>query len=75
MDGLIPMIIVLPLLVFWLWMFWDMTNNDSLPRWMYWDMTNNDSLPSRRYNWTLAFVFLNVFAAAIYFATARRSRH
>lgn len=74
MGQLVPAFIVLPLLVFWFWMFSDMTNNEDLPRWMFWDVTNNDSLPGRRFNWTLAFVFMNVFAAAIYYSTVYRNR-
>ena len=59
MAQLILMIIPLALLVFWLWMFWDMTNNDNLPS-------------GSKFNWTLAFVFLNVFAAVYYFAEYRK---
>ncbi|HEX9074892.1 MAG TPA: PLDc N-terminal domain-containing protein [Anaerolineae bacterium] len=62
MERLIPMIVVLPLLVFWAWMFWDLTNNDDLP--------NN-----AKWNWTLAFVFLNVFAAVFYYFYQYRNRH
>ena len=79
MDRLLPtiigLIVVLPLFVFWLWMFRDMTNNVYLPRWPFWDVTNYDNLPGRRFNWMLAFVFLNVFAAAIYYVTEYRNRH
>ncbi len=63
------------LLVFWLWMFRDMIYNDYLLRWPYWDVTGYDSLPNRRLNWMLAFVFLNIFAAAIYYFTDYRYRH
>lgn len=34
MDKLFPLILILPPLLavaFWLWMAWDMTNNDHLP--------------------------------------------
>lgn len=57
MNPLIPLlssIVVAPLLVFYVWMFRDMTNNPALSE-------------SERYNWTLAFIVLNVFAAALYF--------
>ena len=37
LPQLISLIVVLPLIAFWFWMFWDMTNNDSLP--------NNSSAP------------------------------
>ncbi len=73
MGQLVPLLI-LPLLAFWLWMFWDMTGNNDLPRWMYWDVTRYDSLPNRRLNWMLAFMFLNVFAAGIYYAVEYRNR-
>ncbi len=79
MDRLIPavvgMIVVPPLVLFWGWMFWDMIHNDYLPRWPYWDVAEYDSLRNRQINWTLAFVFLNVFAAAIYYFTDYRRRH
>lgn len=64
MDVLGPVISILvvsALLVFWAWMFWDMTNNDSL--------TGNV-----KYTWTLAFVFLSLFAAVYYFLYEYRDR-
>ncbi len=64
MIPLISMLVILPLIVFWLWMFWDMTNNDHLP-------SNSTELltwpPSSKYGWTLAFIFMNVFAACFYY--------
>ena len=76
MERLIPGLIFLPLLVvaFWIWMFMDMNQNYDLPRWMFWDLTGYDSLPNRRYNWALAFVVMNVIAAAIYYSTVYRNR-
>lgn len=62
MDRLIPMLVVLPLFVFWAWMFWDLTNNDELPS-------------NAKWYWTLAFVFLNVFAAVFYYFDQYRNRH
>jgi hypothetical protein len=59
MDKLIPLIATLPLIAFWLWMAWDMANNDHLPG-------------ISKQNWTLAFVFLNVFAAVFYYVTEYR---
>jgi hypothetical protein len=70
MVGLIPVIIVLPLIGFWLWMFREMSHNDYLP--------DNSPLtwpPSSKYNWMLAFIFLNVFAAAFYYVLEYRKRH
>ena len=65
MDQLVPvvsMVGVLLLLVFWAWMFWDMTNNDKLPG-------------SAKSNWMLAFVFLSVFAAVYYYVYEYRNRY
>jgi hypothetical protein len=53
MVQLIPMMIGLPLIGFWFWMFRDLTNNEYL---------SSDS----KYNWTLAFIFLNFLAAFWY---------
>jgi hypothetical protein len=50
----IPLIIALPLVVFWLWMAWDLGKNDNLSS-------------SSKYNWMLAFIFMNVFAAVFYY--------
>lgn len=50
----IPLIITLPLVVFWLWMAWELGKNDNLPG-------------SSKTNWMLAFIFLNVFAAVFYY--------
>jgi cbb3-type cytochrome oxidase subunit 3 len=68
---LISLILVLPLVGFWLWMFWHMTKNESLP--------DNSAVlltwpPSSKYNWTLLFIFLNVFAAAFYYVYEYRKR-
>jgi amino acid transporter len=53
---IIPLIITLPLIAFWVWMFQDMVNNDNLPS----DTKNT---------WALAFLIANVFAATFYYAT------
>ncbi len=65
MDLLVRVILligVLALFVFWAWMFWDLANNNRLDQ-------------SARTNWTLAFVFLNVFAACLYYVNEYRYRH
>jgi hypothetical protein len=72
MVQFISLIIMLPLIVFWLWMFRDMINNDYLP--------DNPAAPltwppSSKYNWTLAFIFLSIFAAAFYYVLEYRKRH
>lgn len=56
------LIIVLPLIVFWLWMAWDLGGNDDLP--------GNEKL-----YWQLAFIFMNVFAAVFYYVYEYRKRH
>lgn len=59
MTPLVSLIALVPLLVFYVWMFRDMTNNDAL---------SSDS----KYTWTWAFIFLNVFAAVLYFVEYKR---
>ncbi len=44
----------IPLLIFWMWMFSDMMRNDEIP-------TN------LKFQWFLAFIFLNIFAAILYY--------
>ncbi len=70
MNPLSSMLIVLPLIVFWLWMFWEMTRNNALP-------ANSAVLtwpPSSKFEWTLVFIFLNVFAAVFYYWYEFRNR-
>lgn len=62
MDRIIPWITILPLLAFWLWMAWDMANNDNLPG-------------SSKDYWIVAFLFLSVFAAVFYYVTEYRKGH
>ncbi len=64
MNPLISMLIILPLIVFWFWMFWEMTNNADLPGNSTGPLTWP---PSSKYGWTLAFIFMNVFAACFYY--------
>ena len=59
---LLGLIITLPLIVFWLWMAWDLGGND--------DMSG-----SEKFYWQLAFIFLNVFAAVYYYVYVFRKRH
>lgn len=58
---LLPLLLVIPLLIFWAWMFRDMIRNANLP-------------DSAKNAWTIAFLFLNVFAAVYYYATEYRNR-
>ena len=71
LNPLIPMIFLLPFIVFWLWMFRDMMNNDNLPSINLPTSIARDS----KSDWTLLFVFMNVFAAAIYYANVYRNRN
>jgi low temperature requirement protein LtrA len=58
---LLPLAIILPLIAFWLWMFRDMLNNRYL-------------LDNERNTWTVLFIFLNVFAALLYYVNVYRNR-
>lgn len=49
------------LLIFWIWMFSDMTKNDEIPS-------------NLRQQWFLAFIFLNFFAAILYYFTVYRHK-
>jgi hypothetical protein len=62
MLQLIPMLISLPLIGFWLWMFRDLAKNDYLPA-------------NSKNNWMLAFILLNVFAAGWYYFVEYRNRN
>ncbi len=53
---------VLVLVVFWAWMFWDMTNNEDMPS-------------NYKFNWTLAFAVFNIFAAVYYYVYVYRNEH
>jgi hypothetical protein len=73
MAQLVSIIIVLPLAGFYLWMFRDMIHNQRLTSspWMF-----REGLPdSARFNWTFAFIFLNVFGALLYYLTEYRSKY
>ena len=66
LGPLIPLIFILPLIAFWLWMFNDMLKNDYLP-----GLVTNDA----KLDWMVAFILLNVFAAVIYYALVYRRRN
>ena len=55
----VPIILV----IFWLWMFWDMANNEDLPT-CYISLTNGRNI---RFDWMFAFVFLSILTAGYYF--------
>jgi len=55
-----------------------MLNNDKLMSspWMFFGiMTPDSSLSNFRYQWTIAFVFMNVFAAALYYFSEYRNSY
>ena len=59
--GLVPLVVVVPLIVFWAFMFKDMLNNDNMPS-MF------------KPYWMMAFVLLNIPAAIFYYYTAYKDR-
>ena len=59
MFSLVFLLMPIALVIFWGWMFWEMTNNESLPR-CYITLTNGTNA---RYDWTIAFILLSIFTA------------
>ncbi len=59
MDPLDSLVIIIPLIACWAWMFWAMANNRDLPA-------------NSKYYWALAFLIGNVFAAVYYYAVEYR---
>jgi dipeptide/tripeptide permease len=57
----IPLLLIIPVIIFWVWMFRDMLNNKNL----------SDTAKS---TWTVAFIILNAFAAVFYYAYEYRSK-
>ena len=57
----LPLVLVIPVIIFWIWMFRDMLTNGNL----------SDTAKS---TWTVAFIFLNAFAAVFYYVYEFRSR-
>ncbi len=70
MLQLIPSILIVLLLGFWMWMFADMRNNTALPPCIITITGGNDP----RFDWTATFILLNVFAAIYYYFNVYRSR-
>ncbi len=64
------LIIALPVVVFWLWMFSDMTKNGNLPQ-CFITVTNGRN---SGFDWTAAFIFLSVFTAIFYYVNVYRNR-
>jgi len=65
MTTIIILLIPIMLVAFWAWMFWEMSNNNDLPR-CFITFTNGSNA---KYDWTLTFVLLNIFTAGYYFLT------
>jgi hypothetical protein len=62
MFVLFPILLVIPLFGFWLWMLNDLGKNRYITR-------------QERNNWFLLIVFLNVFGALWYYLGEYRNRH
>ena len=72
MDQLTHLIIIiLPLvpLRFWLWMFWDMSNNDHLPQ-CFISFTRGSNAT---FDWWVVFIFLSIFAAIFHYINEYRN--
>jgi hypothetical protein len=70
MSQLVPLIIIVPLFVFWAWMFKAMTESEYLPPCFITISNGTDS----RMDWTFAFIILNILTAIFYYATQYRNR-
>lgn len=66
--AVIPVVV---LLVFYVWMFREMVNDDALPPGTFGDVSWP---PVTRTDWFLVFIVLNVFGAALYYSTRYRRR-
>ncbi len=58
---LLPLLLAIPLIAFWIWMFRDMLNN-------------RDLSDTARNGWIIAFIFLNAFAAVVYYVYEYRNK-
>ena len=68
---LILSLLPLALLAFWAWMFSDMLKKDALPQCFATFSAGRDL----RFDWIVAFIFLNVFAAMYYYPLTVRASH
>ena len=71
MPALIPLVVIVPLIAFWVWMFGDMLRNPHIPsshpevlRWP----------PIAKNHWIVFFVILNIFTAGYYYLTVCREQ-
>jgi hypothetical protein len=70
LNPLISLVFIIPLIIFWLYMFDDMLKNDRFPNGgPLANVTSNE-----KSDWTLAFIFLNVFAAVFYYSLVYRNK-
>lgn len=70
MAQIILILIPLPLVVFWLWMFSDMTKNGNLPQCFITFSNGKNS----GFDWTVAFIFLSIFTAIVYYVNVHRNK-
>lgn len=69
----VPLLILAPLLIFWVVMARDMLANDDIP-----DYQPNKPFnwpPESKNQWMFAFIFFNLFAAGYYYFTIYRFNH
>lgn len=59
----ISLIISALLIIFWVWMFREMSVNDDIPE----RSTRIAWPPASKFEWTIYFIFLNIFAAGFYY--------
>lgn len=68
---LAPIVIIASLLGFWLWMFYDMINNNDIPGQ---EPTSLRWPPVTKNHWTIFFVVLNIFTAGYYYFTVYKEK-
>jgi hypothetical protein len=69
--ALVPLLIVLPLIVFWGWMLNDMVHNPAIPE----STTEPFRWPPQAKNyWFMIFIILNVFGAGFYYFSIYRQK-
>lgn len=69
--ALVSLVVILPLIAFWAWMFNDMLNNDDIPsmepagfRWP----------PEAKNHWIIFFIIFSIFTAGYYYFTEYRNK-
>ena len=69
-ETLILVLLPVALLVFWFWMFKDMTDSEDAPP-CFLTITHGTN---RKLDWALTFVLLNVITASIYYVSVYRNK-